>query len=65
MYCELCEKGSIVNTAIVMSVAEGLVKNSNSVLLKQNGCQAHFFEALGKISSVTNGICQKAMEHKI
>ena len=47
MYCELCEKGSIVNTAVVMSVAEGVVTNSNSVL-KQSGCHAHlFFEVLG------------------
>ena len=59
--CELSEKGSIVNTAVVMSVAERVVKNNNSVLLKQNGCHICFLRHLGKIYSVKKEICQKAI----
>lgn len=48
---ELCEKGSIVNTAIVMSVAERVVKNNNSVVLKLNGCHICFLRHSQTVSS--------------
>ena len=61
---DIREKSSVVITAIVMSVAEGIVKNDNSGLLKQNGGHIRFSKHWAKYLLSRMGFVKRRVSTK-